>query len=454
MQVHSRTPRSSYPHINEDVEMSEVRPPPESEKMTPCFDGNNMEVSSFTYSCRRHLDDYALYYKNDPKAAVVWIEDHLTGDAKKWYSMDELLEQADNPDPERILQRLEKEYKMERNIEEVKTTLLKLKYQWGKAYEYLAEFNRLSRILRLPEETKKHLLMYQVKPSIQETMYDLPEEKKTWEGFVECLRMCDAFPSNYRDDYLDKHDDPQTKMVIIMALLGMIDPRKPSQKIENKRKQKKEFNRNPKFDKDYEKEKPTEIKIDEGNESNNSGNYYKNREWKDRRTSSNNPLPKSPAFAIQERPMKTNPQFKPEAKARSKTGNTPKVTTEVLYDSGSKINVIHSELAKELGIKVTKDPSFYRTVGGNTTIPFVTEEFHVKLKLVEKEIGKIKWYPYNITCRVADIVPNTILLGSRFTDSHLIYRGIDEKDKKIKVFKVGGATECLEEDGMDVGIIY
>ena len=153
MQVHPRTPRSSYPHINEDVEMSEVRPPPESEKMTPCFDGNNMEVSSFTYRCRRHLDDYALYYKNDPKAAVVWIEDHLTGDAKKWYNMDELLEQADNPDPERILQRLEKEYKVERNVEEVKTTLLKLKYQWGKAYEYLAEFNRLSRILRLPEET-------------------------------------------------------------------------------------------------------------------------------------------------------------------------------------------------------------------------------------------------------------------------------------------------------------
>ena len=45
--------------------------------------------------------------------------------------------------------------------------------------------------------------MYQVKPSIQEAMYDLPDEKKTWEGFVECLRMCDAFPSNYRDDYLD-----------------------------------------------------------------------------------------------------------------------------------------------------------------------------------------------------------------------------------------------------------
>ena len=295
--------------------------------------------------------------------------------------------------------------------------------------------------------------MYQVKPSIQEAMYDLPEEKKTWEGFVECLRMCDAFPSNYRDDYLDKHDDPQTKMAIMMALLGMIDPRKPSQKIENKRKQKKEFSRNPKFDKDYEKEKPTEIKAEEGNESKNSGNYYKNREWKDRRTSSNNPLPKSPAFSIQERPTKSNYQFKPEAKARSKSGNTPEVTTEVLYDSGSKINVIHSELAKKLGLKVTNDPSMYRTVGGNTTIPFVTEEFHVKLKLVEKETGKIKWYPYNITCRVADIVPNTILLGSRFTDSHLIYRGIDEKDKKVKVFKVGGETERPEEDGMDVGII-
>jgi len=114
--------------------------------------------------------------------------------------MDELLEQADNQDPERILQQLEKEYKVERNIDEIKTALLKLKHQRGKAYEYFAEFNRLSRILRLPEETKKHLLMYQVKPSIQEAMYYLPDEKKTWEGFVECLRKCDAFPSNCSDD--------------------------------------------------------------------------------------------------------------------------------------------------------------------------------------------------------------------------------------------------------------
>jgi len=107
----------------------------------------------------------------------------------------------------------------------------------------------------------------------------------------------------------------------MMALLGMIDPRNPSQKIDNKKKPKKEYNsRNTKFTKGYDKGKSTDNKANVGNENykNNGGNYYNNKDWRDRRISSNNPLPKSQAFAIQDRPAKSNQQFKTEAK---KTGD-------------------------------------------------------------------------------------------------------------------------------------
>jgi len=61
------------------------------------------------------------------------------------------------------MERLQKEFKSERTLEEVKTAMLKLKHEWGKAYEYLSEFNRLSRILQLTDSTKRLILMQQVK---------------------------------------------------------------------------------------------------------------------------------------------------------------------------------------------------------------------------------------------------------------------------------------------------
>ncbi|KAG4102851.1 hypothetical protein H8356DRAFT_930147 [Neocallimastix lanati (nom. inval.)] len=63
------------------------------------------------------------------------------------------------PQPQRLMDRLQQKFKSERTLEEVKTTMLKLRHEWGKPYEYLNMFNRLSRILQPTEETKGLLLM-------------------------------------------------------------------------------------------------------------------------------------------------------------------------------------------------------------------------------------------------------------------------------------------------------
>jgi len=60
----------------------------------------------------------------------------------------------------------------------VKIAMLKLRHEWGKVYEYLSEFNRLSRIMQLLEKTKHLLLVQQVKPSVREAFYDLADEKQ------------------------------------------------------------------------------------------------------------------------------------------------------------------------------------------------------------------------------------------------------------------------------------
>jgi len=80
--------------------------------------------------------------------------------------------QRDDPQPQRLMDRLLKEFKSERTLEEVKTAMLKLTHEWEKAYEYLSEFNRLGRLLQLSDETKQLLLVQQVRPSVREAFSD------------------------------------------------------------------------------------------------------------------------------------------------------------------------------------------------------------------------------------------------------------------------------------------
>ncbi|ORY10374.1 hypothetical protein LY90DRAFT_518706 [Neocallimastix californiae] len=189
---HHSTPPILTRSAMEDVVMTDAYPV-EYERDIPMFNGETGDVESFIDRLRRYFGRHQKYYQSEPTAMLYFIEDHLQGTAKKWYQMDEVFKQRDDPQPQRLMDRLLKEFKSERTLDEVKTAMLKLRHDWGKAYEYLSEFNRLSRILQLMDETKR-LLLVQVRPSVREAFYDLPAEKQTLEDYVTCLRRCDIFP--------------------------------------------------------------------------------------------------------------------------------------------------------------------------------------------------------------------------------------------------------------------
>jgi len=383
-------------------------------------------------------------------AMLYFIEVHLQGTAKKWYQMDEVFKQRDDPQPQRLMDRLLKEFKSERTLEEVKTAMLKLKHEWVKAYEYLSEFNRLSRILQLSDETKRLLLVQQVRPSVREAFYDLPAEKQTLEDYVTCLRRCDTFPSDYKDDHLERYEYNREKKIAIMALLGMIDPRRPSKDIEAKRRRNSDNHRGDK--RDYSRKEPTKQNNYDKNKkdgyNHNGGKDFSTRPsekqnyFKDSRTSSNNPIPKT-ALLMQD--GSEYEEFVPEAKISNLRTKEGLQDLNVLYDTGSQINMIHPQLAKEIGLKTENRPLTFTTAAGKVLIPQVTEEFKIKIKLVEEHTGKVKWYDFNTRCRLAEAMPRTIILSSRFMDRHLIYRKIDVHDKQSKVYKIDGEKPGLPD---------
>jgi len=144
-----------------------------------------------------------------------------------------------------------KSLKSERILEEVKITIFKIKHEWGKAYEYLSEFIRLSRILQFSDETKRLLLIQQVRPSVREAFYDLAAEKQTLEGYVTCLKRCDTFLTDFKDEYIERYEYNLERKITIMSRLEMMDPPRPSKDIEAKRRRnsdnqqgdKRDFNR-------------------------------------------------------------------------------------------------------------------------------------------------------------------------------------------------------------------
>ncbi|KAG4083658.1 hypothetical protein H8356DRAFT_1017187, partial [Neocallimastix lanati (nom. inval.)] len=266
----------------EDVVMTDAYPV-EYERDIPMFNGENGDVESFIDRLKRYFGRHQKYYQSEPTAMLYFIEDHLQGTAKKWYQMDEVFKQRDDPQPQRLMDRLLKEFKSERTLEEVKTAMLKLRHDWGKAYEYLSEFNRL------------------IRPSVREAFYDLPAEKQTLEDYVTCLRRCDTFPADYKDDYLERYEYNRERKIAIMALLGMMDPRRPSKDIEAKRRRNSDNRRGDK--RDFSRKEPTKQNNYDKNKkdgyNHNSGKDFSTRQsekqnyYKYSRTSSNNPIPKT-----------------------------------------------------------------------------------------------------------------------------------------------------------------
>ena len=132
--------------------------------------------------------------------------DQRFGEVERRVDEEETSSQASVLELQKVETYLNQQIAESREKEEVKTAMLKLKHEWGKAYEYLSEFNRLSRILQLTDETRRLLLVQQVRPSVREAFYDLPVEKQTLEDYVTCLRRCDTFPADYKDDYLERYE--------------------------------------------------------------------------------------------------------------------------------------------------------------------------------------------------------------------------------------------------------
>jgi len=355
-----QTPRTNKEP--EDVEMEEA--PPDYDQVVPMFDGRNMDVSSFIFRCRKHYERYQPYYRKNPMQMVIYIEDHLTGEAERWYKVDEMYEQRDHPDPERLLKKLEEDYSSERDLDDVKNLMLRLRHDWGKAFEYLSEFNQYSRILKLDEHHKKLVLSWQVRPSVREAFYDLPPEEQTFDGYVKCLKKCDSFPSTYKIDYLERNDTPANRTLSLMGVLGIMDPMRPSRVVEiRKRKKDKEVyprkesvknrprdnpperRKEPNYPKKEERRYPPDNK--DRKESNYGGSSRRDSFWRDRRSNSNNPIPKS--YAVQEAHSEA---YEPLARFEKLDGNRYDEPVEVMYDSGSQINVMSPSLAKKIGLKV------------------------------------------------------------------------------------------------------
>ncbi|KAG4083487.1 hypothetical protein H8356DRAFT_1089498 [Neocallimastix lanati (nom. inval.)] len=73
------------------------------------------------------------------------------------------------------------------------------------------------------------------------------------------------------------------------------------------------------------------------------------------------------------------------------------------------------------------------------------EEFHRKVKLVKEYTNKVKWYDFKTRCKLAEDIPRTIILGSRFLDMHLIYHKVDVNDQQPKIYKIDGERPGLPD---------
>jgi len=231
-----------------------------------------------------------------------------------------------------------------------------------------------------------------------------------------------------------------------MNLLGMMDPRRTSKDIEAKRRRnsgnrrgdKKDFGRREStkqsnYDKNKRDNNNYNIWTDVGTRPGDIQNYYK-----DSRTSSNNQIPKT-ALLMQD--GSEYEKFVTEAMINNLRTKEGLQDLNVLYDTGSQINIIHSYLTKEMRFKIEDRPLTLTTAADKVLIPQVKEEFQIKVKLVEERTGKIKWYDFNNRCRLDEAMPRTIILGSRFMDKHLIYRKIDVHDHQLKVYKIDGEMD-------------
>jgi len=327
-----------------------------------------------------------------------------------------------------LFARIHERFPPESPIEVSRTKLLKLRHEWGKAYEYLAEFNELTDVLNLPENVRKQVLIQQVRPSVREAFYEIEDKQRNLENLTEKLLQCDTHPEAYKNDYLEKIDVRRDHQIILMALLDVIDPCKPSKQANMRRKSNNQSQ--IKFERvKVQQNNPTENRKFEFNKDkpqfrkNSNSSYNKNNA-----SVGNNPIPTS--YSIMTEPKeasKTN--GKPIAWLENNHQDNYKTRAQAMFDNDSGMNVIHTDLVRKLGLKVKEQPTVCNTINGKVTLKYTTEDFKVRLKLRPEGADKEKWYEFTTTGQISDAIPNTLLLGVKFMDSHGIYRKIGNNQR-------------------------
>jgi len=114
-----------------------------------------------------------------------------------------------------------------------------------------------------------------------------------------------------------------------------------------------------------------------------------------------------------------------------------------MFDNGSGMNVIHTDLVKKLGLKVVEKPMVCNTINGKVTLNYLTEDFKVRLKLRPEDSDKEKWFEFTTNGQVSDAIPNTLLLGVKFMDKYGIYRRKD-KGQKTEYLIIEGTNNIVK----------
>jgi len=125
-----------------------------------------IEVNTFIERFKSHFYWYASRYLYDEQAKVYYVTGRLRGSAALWYQATQKETQERRPDLAKLFEEMRADFQLEEDKELMKSKLLKLKHEWGKVYDYLAEFNQLTRAIGCTEEQRKGILNYLIQPSV------------------------------------------------------------------------------------------------------------------------------------------------------------------------------------------------------------------------------------------------------------------------------------------------
>ena len=102
------------------------------------------------------------------------------------------------------MDRLKQEFKSDRTLNQAKSAMLKLRHDWGK------DLRVPLWVLQIKQDSEAHQRFKKIAAKVasetfnQTSFYDLHAEQKTPKGYVACLRKCDTFPTDYKDEFLER----------------------------------------------------------------------------------------------------------------------------------------------------------------------------------------------------------------------------------------------------------